>query len=94
MRDFFQKKPVDSILITGRTISYLLKNEEMNATFFSIHKYLNQGGIVCFDFIDANQFIPEISEGKKITHEVVFKNNEYRRASFWSLTLKNGFDFR
>lgn len=94
MRDFNLEKPVDSILITGRTISYLLKNEEVNNTFFSINENLNQGGIVCFDFIDANQFIPGISKGKKITHEVVFENIEYRRDSFWSLTLKNGFDFR
>ena len=94
MRDFILEKPIDSILITGRTISYLLKNEDVNATFFSINKNLKPGGIVCFDFIDASQFIPEISEGKKITHKVVFENIEYRRDSFWSMTLKNGFDFR
>ncbi len=94
MRDFNLEKSVDCILITGRTISYLLKNEEVNATFFSINKNLNAGGIICFDFIDAKQFIPEISDGKKIIHEVVFQDIEYRRNSFWSLTLKNGFDFR
>lgn len=82
MRDFILEKPVDSILITGRTISYLLKNKDVNSTFISINKNLNAGGIVCFDFIDANQFIPEISDGKKITHEVNLKMKNIEETVF------------
>lgn len=94
MRQFTLKKPVDSILIAGRTISYLVKNEEINAAFSSMAENLNTGGILCFDFIDANEFIPPMVNGIDITHEASFNNIDYLRKSYWSLVLENGMDFK
>lgn len=90
MRNFSLKQPVESIIITGRTISYLLKNEDVNNTLSAIYKNLKPKGIVCFDFIDANQFIPTIAKGKNITHQASFNNKHYSRDSYWSLDLDGG----
>jgi len=93
MRTFELKNFVDSVIITGRTISYLLENEDIISTFKSIYKNLKSGGILSFDFIDANRFIPEISKEEKITHEAIYKDVKYIRDSHWELSLKTGMDF-
>jgi len=93
MRNFTVTKPVEAILMAGRTISYLLKNEDVQACFASVHDNLQEKGIFCFDFIDANQFIPFIAKGKEITHEATFEGTNYIRESTWELNLKEGMDF-
>jgi len=93
MRNFTVTKPVEAILMAGRTISYLLKNEDVQACFTSVHNNLQEKGIFCFDFIDANRFIPLIFQGKEITHEAIFEGTSYIRESTWDLNLKNGMDF-
>ena len=93
MRTFTTKNKVDSVLITGRTISYLLSNEDVMSAFARIYKNLDIGGIVSFDFIDANRFIPRILKGEEITHEAIYKDVKYKRKSTWELRLKTGMDF-
>lgn len=83
MRDFKLDKPVDSILITGRSTSYLITNEDVNRTFESIYKNLNENGVLIFDFIDANRFIPFTKENPSIIHEAEFQNINYKRESHW-----------
>jgi len=93
MRHFNLKKTVQSTIIPSRTINHLLTNEDLNATFSTLHKNLETNGLVCFDFIDANQFIPFISGGKKVIHEAVFDNTHYTRESIWTPILQRGMDF-
>lgn len=93
MRTFKIENKVDSVLITGRTISYLLTNKDIMSAFERIYKNLHVGGILSFDFIDANRFIPRISKEKNITHEVIYKDVIYKRKSKWELRLKTGMDF-
>jgi SAM-dependent methyltransferase len=85
MRRLDLQEKVDSCIITGRTISYLITNSEVYDTFFAIYKNLHPGGIVCFDFIDADKFIPSVDPDKKITHTANFKNKKYKRDSYWSV---------
>ena len=59
----------------------------------SVHRNLAPGGIFCFDFIDADKFIPEIWEGKTIEHEASFKGIDYRRASIWKPNVQHGWGF-
>lgn len=93
MRDFKLKKAVESTIITGRTISYLLQNKEVHATFGKVYENLEKGGIFAFDFIDASRFISEISEGKNIIHEASYEKVDYLRKSVWKLNLEYGMDF-
>ncbi len=93
MRNFNLEKQVDAIIITGRTISYLLSNNDVVDTFASIYKNLNNNGIVVFDCIDASKFIPQIDAAKKVVHNASFNNKHYQRDSIWKVNLANGFCF-
>jgi len=92
MRYFSLPKPVDSLIITGRTISYLITNDDVKNTLKRIQSNLNKKGIVCFDFIDACKFIPYINPQKEIEHRAIHNQNTYVRKSIWSPVLQNGMD--
>jgi len=94
MRDFELGRQLQSIIITARTTSYLRTNKDINAAFSAINKNLQTGGILCFDFIDANQFIPDIVNGKEVVHNAIYQNKAYVRKSFWQAHLVDGMDFK
>jgi len=93
MRNFELNKQVQSAIITARTVSYLYTNKDVNAAFSCICKNLQVGGLLCFDFIDANQFIPPIVNGKEVIHTAIYQHTEYIRKSFWQARLVDGMDF-
>ncbi len=79
---FNLNKLTDSIIITGRTSSYLETNLTVNNALNSIYKNLNSNGILCFDFIDANRFFKEIKNGKIFNHQAKVNNEIYYRESY------------
>jgi SAM-dependent methyltransferase len=83
MRNFKLENPVDSLLITGRSTSYLITNEDINHTFTSVHKNLTNNGLFVFDFIDANRFIPYFIENKNVLHEAQYEGVHYLRENNW-----------
>jgi SAM-dependent methyltransferase len=91
MRDFQLEKPVDSILITGRSTSYMITNDDINNTFESIYKNLTSNGILIFDFIDANRYIPYTKENPIIIHEANYEGVNYYRSSNWKTTSAENF---
>jgi SAM-dependent methyltransferase len=91
MREFELENPVDAILITGRSTSYLINNEDINNTFTSLSKNLNDDGIIIFDFIDANRFIPFTKENQTILHEATYEGINYIRESHWKTTSLENF---
>jgi len=94
MRSFQLKKPVEGILMAGRTISYLISNQDVNDSFSSIYQNMKEGGIFCFDCIDANQFIPAIAKEEKVIHKAIHNNKHYLRESIWTLNLEYGMDLK
>jgi SAM-dependent methyltransferase len=91
MRKFELDKPVDAIIITGRSTSYLTNNEDVIDTLESVSKNLNPDGILIFDFIDANRFIPFIKENLTIIHEAAYDGVNYIRESHWETTPLENF---
>jgi SAM-dependent methyltransferase len=91
MRNFELEKPVDAIIITGRSTSYLINNEDIIDTFECVHKNLNSNGIFIFDIIDANRFIPFIKENEIIIHEAFYEGINYVRESHWEITPLENF---
>jgi SAM-dependent methyltransferase len=87
------KERLESTIITGRTTSYLLTNKAIYDALKAIHKNLKKDGLLCFDFIDANRFIPSIKGGKKITHQANFDNKQYFRESFMANNTLDNFMF-
>ncbi len=92
MRSFELAQALESAIITARTISYLISNEDVNATFKNIHNNLKKDGILSFDFIDANRFILEMRGGKEVEHSASHNRVDYVRKSKWTPNLKNGMD--
>lgn len=94
MCDFELQKPVESIIITARTVSYLLTNDEIQNTFKSLYKNLKTGGIIAFDFIDANRFLPIVAQSKEIIHTADYQGKSYVRKSDWQLYLDENMGFK
>jgi SAM-dependent methyltransferase len=91
MREFQLKKPVDSIIITGRSSSYLISNEDVNDCFKAVYNNLSKDGVFIFDFIDANRFIPFIIENQSIIHQAQYEGINYLRESHWETTSSDNF---
>ncbi|MGL2986772.1 class I SAM-dependent DNA methyltransferase [Flavobacterium sp. RSSA_27] len=91
MREFVLENPVDAILITGRSTSYLISNEDVYYCFDSVHQNLNNEGIFVFDFIDANRYIPYTEDNQSILHEAICDGITHYRESNWKLTSADNF---
>jgi SAM-dependent methyltransferase len=85
MRHFKLKEKKDACLFAGRTSAYLLSNRDMLETLDSININLSQNGIVCFDCIDAEKFLPQIKEEMHIAHEAGYEGRKFRRESDWKI---------
>jgi len=93
MRSFTLPDHSDAAIITGRTLSYLITNDDVRTTFETIHKHLPAKGIVCFDFIDASRFIPSITPYQDITHRATSGLVHYRRDSRWTPNHSGNWNF-
>lgn len=93
IRSFKLDKQLESILMVGRTISYLLTNKEVLSTFHNVYNNLKEKGIFSFDFIDAEEFIPSVRYTKEIVHNANYENEEYLRKSIWNIDLDKGMTF-
>lgn len=93
MKEFTLPKKVQSALITARSISYLVENEEVDAAFKAIKSNLLKGGLLCFDIIDANRFIPYIIKNPKVRHEGTDKGIRYYRDTHWTVNYSRSWTF-
>ncbi|MBI2729814.1 MAG: class I SAM-dependent methyltransferase [Sphingobacteriales bacterium] len=93
MRNFHLAKKTNAAIITGRTISYLITNEDVLNTLKSIYTNLAPGGILCFDSIDASLFIPSIKNGKEIVHSADWKDRKFMRTSKWDINFSQSWLF-
>jgi SAM-dependent methyltransferase len=91
MREFVLQTPVQAIIITGRSTSYLISNEDVYYCFESVQQNLCDNGIFVFDFIDANRYIPYTEKNTKILHEAQYEDKQYYRESNWKITTADNF---
>jgi len=77
----------DAVIMTGRTTSYLVTNKNFYDALMAIGKALKPGGIVCFDFIDANKFIPLIAKDGIMVHNASAGNKHFHRLSNWNINF-------
>jgi SAM-dependent methyltransferase len=90
MRNFKVKKTVEAALIIGRSLSYILSNADVLATFRAIHAALEPGGLLIFDVINAHRFIPNIRPEQPIIHIAQHEGQTYRRVSHWTVNAASG----
>ncbi|MCP4724503.1 MAG: class I SAM-dependent methyltransferase [bacterium] len=62
MRNLKLDRKYDSVIITGRSFSYLTEDREVNDTFKGIHGILNDCGILIFDNFDAHTVFNDFNE--------------------------------
>jgi SAM-dependent methyltransferase len=94
MTNFKLDSKTQATIITARTTSYLLTNKAAHNALTCIHNNLEDNGILCFDFIDANRFFQIIKNGKKMIHEALIDNKHYFRESIMKPNkTKNNFMF-
>lgn len=53
VRSFVPKYKVDAALLTGRTITYLIEDRDLESALISIRNCLHTGGVFMFDAIDG-----------------------------------------
>ncbi|MEW7291922.1 class I SAM-dependent DNA methyltransferase [Aquimarina sp. 2304DJ70-9] len=85
LKTFEADKKFDCALITGRTISYLTRNEEVLASYRNIARNLKDQGVLIFDAIDASALFGNFDESQKET-----TINNYKRISTSKKNLKTG----
>jgi len=93
MRNFQLPEKKQACIIAGRTTSYLFTDKDVMDSFRSINTNLQEGGIVCFDCIDAEKFIPFIKNGKPIVHQAEFESRKFHRESYWSVNWDQRWSF-
>jgi SAM-dependent methyltransferase len=85
MRDFKTENKFDFCFAAARTVSYLITDADVRNAFQCMADALQEGGILCFDFIDATRFIPQIKNGYDVEHVANYKNKQYKRLSHWTV---------
>ena len=93
MTNFTLENNIESIIVTGRTSSYLLSNKDIFGFLKSAHQNLKTNGILCFDFIDANRFLKEIKGGEEVIHTAEFHQKKYERISFFNTNTSENLMF-
>ena len=91
IRHFKIAEKFDAVLMTGRTISYLIKNMDVIQTFECISKVLKSGGLLIFDAIDAVDLFSNFDKIQSETLEIKTKQTEYKRNATNKMNLETGF---
>lgn len=89
IRNFKLPAPINACIITGRTISYLINDDDVKQTFQSIHKNLQMKGILCFDAINTKSFLPSIQRKTEVEHEAQYNDRKFKRISQWQVASNN-----
>jgi len=88
MRNLKFRNKFDTILITGRSFTYLITNDDVINTLKSICRSLKKGGYLIFDNFNAEEMI-QINK-KKFSQTVQYKNRKYRRETVKTPNLETG----
>lgn len=90
MRTLSTNRLFDAVLITARSISYIINNQDLLNTFRQIRQCLSDTGTLIFDFIDADTFLPGMDESVLIEHRANYEQQQYLRQSRYVPNLATG----
>ncbi len=90
MRTLSLPRQFDAVLITARSISYIVENQEVMGTFRSLKNCLAPGGKLIFDFIDAASFFSKLDESASIYHQAPYQGEVFSRQSRYIPNLATG----
>lgn len=88
MRSLDLSRTFSSIIITGRSFAYLTTNRDVMSALASIHKTLEQEGILIFDNFRAEEIIPQLKP--ESVQEIQSGDTKYTRINKTELNLETG----
>ncbi len=91
MRTLQLNQSFDAVLITARSLSYILTNTDVLATFRRLGQHLSHTGTLHFDFIDAATFLPGINPETVVEHRAMYDGQTYLRQSRYQPNGTTGF---
>ena len=91
MRTLHLERAYNAILITARSLSYILTNADVLSTFRHLRNHLAPTGTLHFDFIDATTFLPGLNPDAVVEHRAVYDGQPYLRQSRYTPNLTTGF---
>jgi len=89
MRQLNFENEFDAIIITGRSFTYMTKNDDVNKALNSIHRSLKENGKLIFDNFDAEKIFGNFNR-EEIIFETEYENRKYKRVSKNSMNLETG----
>jgi len=90
MRNLSFNHQFDSVLITGRSIAYIIENKGIIDTFTGIHKSLKDKGLLIFDVFEANGIFDNLNDFEQ---NIEHNNKKIRRISKLKKNLETGWTY-
>ncbi len=90
MRNLSFNKQFESVLITGRSIAYIIDNKGLIETFTGIHKALKEKGLFVFGFFEANGIFDNFNDFEQ---NIEHKNKRIRRISKLKKNFATGWTY-
>ena len=91
MRKFALGRTFEAVIITGRTFSHLVRNEDVLGTLKSVHAALKKNGLLAFDCFRADQVV--LNHGQESVQDVRRGDTLFRRVNRTSPNLETGWTF-
>jgi SAM-dependent methyltransferase len=91
MRKFALGRTFDAVIITGRTFSHLVRNEDVMGTLKSVHAALRKNGLLAFDCFRADRVVWD--RGQESVQDVKRGDTLFRRLNRTSPNLETGWTF-
>jgi SAM-dependent methyltransferase len=90
MRDLSFNQQFDSVLITGRSIAYVIENKGIMDTLMGIHKSLKDTGLLVFDVFEANGIFDNFNDFEQ---NIKLNNKAVKRTSKLKMNLSTGWTY-
>ncbi len=90
MRNIQFNQQFDSVLITGRSLAYVIENKGIVDTFTGIHKSLKENGLFVFGVFEANGIFDNFNDFEQ---NIEHNNKKIRRISKLKKNLSSGWTY-
>lgn len=90
MRNLSFDRQFDAVLITGRSLAYVIDNKGIMDTFKGIHQSLKTNGLLVFGVFEANGIFDNFNDFEQ---DIPLENKHIRRISKLKMNLETGWTY-
>ena len=88
MRDFDLNERFDAVLVTGRSFTYMTRNEDVHLALKTMGRHLERGGLLVFDNFHAGEIFTDFRT--ELSSVCTYDTRTYTRASRNSINGETG----